>query len=261
MPTTTKGFRYPALTDVPNVPQDVQNLAADVDAYFDTAKGFTVVCTSTTRPASPVQGVVILETDTGNRYYWSGSYWRGIGPLTCTSATRPTNQLAGQVIYETDTVRTLVFDGTNWQRLHTRVAYAHMGKTNGFQAITSGTPTVVTMSAAQVLEGGFTFDDANDALVVPFTGTYRMTMQYYATGGADYGIVAWLKLVTGDVTYGQVTDRKVGGINDVSKTTSVIRSATAGDKFRVMCQHDGGGGSAWGTDGYMGVFLNMEFLG
>lgn len=32
MPTTTHmGFRYPQLTDAPNVPQDVQNLASDVD--------------------------------------------------------------------------------------------------------------------------------------------------------------------------------------------------------------------------------------
>lgn len=34
MPTTTKGFRYPAATAAPNVPADMQNLATDVDTYL-----------------------------------------------------------------------------------------------------------------------------------------------------------------------------------------------------------------------------------
>lgn len=33
MPSTTKGFRYPASTAAPNVPLDIQNLATDVDTY------------------------------------------------------------------------------------------------------------------------------------------------------------------------------------------------------------------------------------
>lgn len=32
MPSTSKGLRYPASTAAPNVPQDIQNLASDVDA-------------------------------------------------------------------------------------------------------------------------------------------------------------------------------------------------------------------------------------
>jgi len=34
MPTTTKGFRYPASTDAVNVPGDIQNLASDVDTWL-----------------------------------------------------------------------------------------------------------------------------------------------------------------------------------------------------------------------------------
>ena len=32
MPTTSKGFRYPSGSAAPNVPQDIQNLAADVNS-------------------------------------------------------------------------------------------------------------------------------------------------------------------------------------------------------------------------------------
>lgn len=34
MATTPRGFRYPAITDAPNVPQDIRNLAEDIDTYY-----------------------------------------------------------------------------------------------------------------------------------------------------------------------------------------------------------------------------------
>lgn len=34
MPTTTKGFRYPASTDAVNVPGDIQNVASDIDTWL-----------------------------------------------------------------------------------------------------------------------------------------------------------------------------------------------------------------------------------
>ena len=34
MPTTTNGLRYPAGSDTPDVPRDIQYLAQDIEAYF-----------------------------------------------------------------------------------------------------------------------------------------------------------------------------------------------------------------------------------
>lgn len=36
MPTTPGGLRYPASTDTPNVPRDIENLATDVEAELGT---------------------------------------------------------------------------------------------------------------------------------------------------------------------------------------------------------------------------------
>ena len=48
-------------------------LADDVMTYL--MRQSVIVCTSSTRPASPVQGMTIVETDTGNqRRYWNGSW-------------------------------------------------------------------------------------------------------------------------------------------------------------------------------------------
>lgn len=74
MPTTPSGFRYPALADVPNVPQDLRNLAEDVDDFLPTRDGAAWVCTSGTRPPHAA-GLRIWETDTGLQYVSSGSAW------------------------------------------------------------------------------------------------------------------------------------------------------------------------------------------
>lgn len=42
MATTTNGFRYPVATDTPNVPQDIQNLASDVDTKTVLKTGSTM---------------------------------------------------------------------------------------------------------------------------------------------------------------------------------------------------------------------------
>jgi hypothetical protein len=34
--TTTRGFRYPQNADAPNIAVDLQNLATDIDTYFNT---------------------------------------------------------------------------------------------------------------------------------------------------------------------------------------------------------------------------------
>lgn len=56
MPTTANGLRYPASTDTPDVPRDLGNLAADVEALLDlgAATAWTPVLTGAT--TNPVLG-------------------------------------------------------------------------------------------------------------------------------------------------------------------------------------------------------------
>lgn len=48
MPTTPKGFRYPAAGDAPNVPLDMQELAEDIDNYMG-SRGSAVIATDESR--------------------------------------------------------------------------------------------------------------------------------------------------------------------------------------------------------------------
>jgi hypothetical protein len=50
--------------------------AAKLNAVSDQT---VIVCTSSTRPASPTEGMVIVETDTDLMYLYSGSAWVAIG--------------------------------------------------------------------------------------------------------------------------------------------------------------------------------------
>ena len=71
----------------------------------------TIICTSSTRPASPFAGQQIYETDTSRTLAWDGAVWRYTSTFTATSATRPASVPTGTSLYETDTGYSRVYDG------------------------------------------------------------------------------------------------------------------------------------------------------
>lgn len=70
MGTTARGFRYPAGSAAPNVPQDMSNLAADVDAHLTTTLGSTAW--------TPAFGSSIT-TPSMNNSTQTGRYWQTMG--------------------------------------------------------------------------------------------------------------------------------------------------------------------------------------
>lgn len=103
--TPRLGLLKPAPTDSVDVVAQIDNNYDVIDAAIG-----TIVCTSTTRPATPYDGQTIRETDTGLHYIWIFGGGPGAwvqttrGSLICTSTTRPSVGLFnGLTIYETDT--------------------------------------------------------------------------------------------------------------------------------------------------------------
>ncbi|MGE3487455.1 MAG: hypothetical protein AB7L09_22265 [Nitrospira sp.] len=96
------------LYDVAIVNENSDKLDADV--------GGLVICTSATRPSTPISGQIIFETDTRRYYHWSGSVWTlfPFGITVCTSGTRPATPFQDQAIYETDTGAILVRNSGAW---------------------------------------------------------------------------------------------------------------------------------------------------
>lgn len=72
------------------------------------------VCTSSTRPSSPVQGQEIYETDTFASKVYSGSSWRTVGNSTSTTGALPANPTQGDVTYLTDIGALAYYSGSAW---------------------------------------------------------------------------------------------------------------------------------------------------
>lgn len=142
--------------------------------------------------------------------------------------------------------------------------FAHMGKTDGIQQVQPPSSAGrVTMAAAQILQGGFTFSDFDDSLVVPKTGRYLLTIHFYVTGPGQAdswaGILARKNNVAMDqsklyVTKGIVLD------NILTGTCSVALSA--GDRISLWAM---GGESqrpyVYGSTSGNDTFLQLAYEG
>lgn len=139
--------------------------------------------------------------------------------------------------------------------------FGHTGRTAGFQDNSTG--SYVDFTAAQELRGGMTFSAANNSLTVPFAGRYRISGNGYFTGSSGYLGITYLVLnSTGDPPAGSA---QLGNAlcskpdaNDHSGFVSVVHTLAANDVIRL---YTSGLGDTWGTDGYNGSWLEVEYIG
>jgi hypothetical protein len=141
MSTTTSRLllEKPDNTDLYDV--GVPNSNMDI---LDRVGGVTI-CTSSTRPNSPFNGMTIYESDTGQQRVWvpgSPGSWDMIGlgaSIICTSSTRPSTPIPGLKIFETDTTLEYIWTGSAWFRLTPGLMGGKRYDTAGTLATVSGT--------------------------------------------------------------------------------------------------------------------------
>jgi hypothetical protein len=137
--------------------------------------------------------------------------------------------------------------------------FAHMGPTSGAVAL-STSPTTLTC-AAQALRGGITFTGGN-TLTVPIGGQYRVTVRGYATGAvAQYLHVAYkngARIAGAESWY-----YKADGSKDYKDTAVITVPLNAGDAITLTAYLGSavGGCSTYGTTGYDGAYLELEYVG
>jgi hypothetical protein len=76
--TSRFALDYPDLTDAPNGPAQIQQLAEDTDGWL--CRAFR--CTSSTRPSGVPNDFIIRESDTGSVLIWTGSAWAAVATVT-----------------------------------------------------------------------------------------------------------------------------------------------------------------------------------
>ena len=108
-------------TILPDEAADIDKINANMDK-IDVSAGF-IVCTSTTRPASPFPGQPVIETDTRNSMWWTGARWAPIDTLPNAASASLRDLLypvpvVGNQVFRTDLgVGGLpqVYSGTGWK--------------------------------------------------------------------------------------------------------------------------------------------------
>ena len=145
------------------------------------------------------------------------------------------------------------WDGDSWDAIYSLPPFGHMGVTSGFNP---GNQGPVPMSAAQVLLGGMTFDDAADALVVPRDGLYEINGKIYSSGGQQ-GLVMMQILLNGGGCGCGVQWHKVE-VDEYMPTPVMRRPLLAGDKLSIQTVSPA---SVYGSDGYNGTWNEVKYVG
>lgn len=101
MGTTARlGLRYPELADAPNVPQDMQELASDIDDAVIYGQG-VFASRPVSSPGTPgVVARIYFATDTNTLYYDMGTGWVAIGPSVIADLAVITAKLADLAVTE-----------------------------------------------------------------------------------------------------------------------------------------------------------------
>jgi len=117
------------------------------------------ICTSTTRPASPINGLSIYETDTGLRRTWNGTRWKCQERVLCTVATRPAGLVAadeGVYAYCIDVNYGYTWDGTRWA-IDGRVICTSSTRPTGLTAADEGVKIYETDTNYEYIWSGTVF--------------------------------------------------------------------------------------------------------
>lgn len=159
---------------------------------------------------------------------------------------------AGMVAVQLDTGALWLYTSGSWGPFVSTKPFGHLGKTNGFQSMS--TAGVIVMGTAQDLSGGMTVDAGTSSLVAPIAGRYRASMNVYTTGG---GGVMNANFQKNGASAG-VQLRYFNNTNDLTGFVSSVLTLSAGDKINIWCSFPF---STYGSTGYNGTYLELEYLG
>lgn len=148
------------------------------------------------------------------------------------------------------------WDGTAWHPARGTLILGHMGKTDGNQVI-SGT-TAVAFNGPQILRGGVVFSDAQESLLIPHTGLYRVSIGA-RFGGTGTGICVGELWKNASVDTGVQVRAYKDDAGEPFPTVSTTKQFTAGDNLYLVVY--GPAQYVYGTNGYNGAFVEIEYVG
>jgi hypothetical protein len=173
---------------------------------------------------------------------WNGSAWEGLNGVTiCTSTTRPASPLDEAVIFETDTLNTYIRSGGAWVPFGSGSSVLEWRQAGLPTSYTMGAPETRVPFTQDNGGSGLTLDSFGQ-MTAATSGTYHVettvsTIQYTGTAGNYWTIVRVRQIRAGSLVNAResVTEIDAGGWAPV--TVFGIFSALAGDLFDVTIQN------------------------
>jgi hypothetical protein len=175
---------------------------------------------------------------------------QGVKPGVCTSTNRPASPFDGMVIYETDTDRTLVYNGTGWVFLSTSRANPVGLDLIKTQTIGSAVSSVVvsdvfsaTYDAYKIIISGGAGSSANAGIRMTLGST--ATGYYYGIPLTIYSGGAYASLLGSNQTYWEVGSINVASLNFNVELIDPFATKTTKMFARVAKDTSGGSGGGF----------------
>jgi hypothetical protein len=192
------------------------------------------------------------------------------GTIICTSSTRPASPFAGQQIYETDTSNSLIYNGTAWVSPQAQtVPPMVMARRTSSQTIVQNTLTPIQFDGTNVFDTNLMHSDSsaspttppasnNTRITIKTAGVYQLNgWGYFASGSATtYRLIGFSKNGTEILS----TNPKAGGVDNRVQAL-LLDSAAVNDYYEMWMYHDQG--ASLGLSAVNGVYamFSAHFIG
>lgn len=144
--------------------------------------------------------------------------------------------------------------------------FGKMWRTSGFSGVlTTATAYVVTMDVART-NGGMTFDNVNDALIVPVDGLYDVTCWLYVSNGGYTGqMTGWVRrgrsgVADADVMQGQLVNKSNASRDALDSWTHKAVPLKANDTLKLIAYAYDANLKYWGSNEWSGCILSANYV-
>lgn len=228
--TARFGLSYPELTDAPNGPAQLQDLASDVDGWLCRAYR----CTSTSRPSGVPNDFLIRESDTGNVLIWTGSAWAQIAGAVSSGGGGGGGTSAIGTVW------------AGWQGTSPQAIATGADVVVAFDTSAGGDAGVVTRSTAGA---GHSFSLAQTRL---WTITATLRFAQNPTGGRTFELRAGTTVIA----------KASGPQNQDAPYTAnlaISRRLAAGTQITAVARHNAG--TSLALEPNSGQYVHIDFAG
>ena len=202
-----------------------------------------IVCTSTTRPASPVDGQHIYETDTDKTLSWDGTAWNPVSGAAAYQASAPANPSVGSLWVDSDETASQLNTNDFLLKSDASASTGYVSKVGGDTVVASGAAVkpLILKGAASQSANLQEWQDSTGAVVASVSPTGNVVGSAYTL--LQGGTLTAASEVIMDVVTASYTNYRI-----------LISGATSNQQGQIAFQFRNSSGNV-GNSNYMNAII------